>query len=152
MTAEHTPGHTEGSVCYRVGDDAVMTGDFVFVESVGRPDLGGKAEEWTAVLWESLERARDGWPAGIRVYPAHYAAASERNADRTVGRAFGELPRANRPLALGAREDFTAWVLGKTGAFPDAYRRIKAINVGLERPSAEEMDELEAGRNQCALG
>ena len=47
----HTPGHTEGSVCFRLGDEAVWTGDFIFVRSVGRPDLGGKQAEWTGELW-----------------------------------------------------------------------------------------------------
>ena len=152
LTVEHTPGHTEGSVCYRLGDDAVMTGDFVFVGSIGRPDLGGKAEAWTAVLWESLERARSRWPDGIRVLPAHYAADAERNSDRSVGKPFGALGPGNRPLTIGDRAKFTEWVLDRTGEFPEAYRRIKAINVALELPSAGRMDELEAGRNQCALG
>jgi len=56
------------------------------------------------------------------------------------------------PLTMGDRESFTEWVLSKTGAFPDAYRRIGGINIGLEAPGETELDELEAGRNQCALG
>lgn len=151
VVAVHTPGHTEGHLSYRIGDGAVLTGDFVFVRSIGRPDLGDKAKEWTAVLWESLERARREWPAAIRVLPAHYADARERGADRSVGAAFGDLLRENEPLRLD-RDAFTAWVLSRTGAFPEAYRRIKAVNVGLETPSEEEKDELELGRNQCALG
>jgi glyoxylase-like metal-dependent hydrolase (beta-lactamase superfamily II) len=148
----HTPGHTEGSVCYRLGDSAVLTGDFVFVNSVGRPDLAGKTEEWTQNLWRSLERARADWPSTIRVYPAHYSSASERNSDRSVGRTFEELRYSNFSLELGNQKSFTEWVLSKTGSFPDAYRRIKGINVGLETPGETELDELEAGRNQCALG
>ncbi|HEY7728749.1 MAG TPA: MBL fold metallo-hydrolase, partial [Candidatus Eisenbacteria bacterium] len=75
---EHTPGHTEGSVTYRVGDDVALTGDFLFVGSVGRPDLGGKSDAWTPVLWRSIERAKREWPAGMRIHPAHYAGADER--------------------------------------------------------------------------
>ena len=69
-----------------------------------------------------------------------------------MGKPFGDLCPSNHPLTLTDRQQFTEWVLSKTGDFPDEYRRIKGINLGLEVPSAAEMDELEAGRNQCALG
>lgn len=36
--------------------------------------------------------------------------------------------------------------------FPEAYRRIKAANVGLLQPGEVEARELEAGKNECALG
>jgi hypothetical protein len=68
-----------------------------------------------------------------------------------VGKSFGELEESNVPLGIDSEEAFLEWVLSKTGSFPEAYRRIKAINVGLDHPSEAEMDELEAGRNQCAL-
>ena len=38
------------------------------------------------------------------------------------------------------------------GSFPEAYRTIKAINLGLEVADADLAEELEGGRNQCALG
>jgi glyoxylase-like metal-dependent hydrolase (beta-lactamase superfamily II) len=151
VTVVHTPGHTEGSVSYLLGDHAVFTGDFLFVESVGRPDLGGKAREWTQVLWRSLEKVRSQWQPRIRIYPAHYSSISERNADDTIGQAFGELRVSNSSLTIDDRERFSRWVLSKTGSFPDAYRRIKGINVGLEHPTETVMEELDAGRNQCAL-
>lgn len=148
----HTPGHTEGSVSFRLGDHFVLTGDFIFVGSVGRPDLGGKTEEWTGVLWESLRRAKSEWPGKVAIYPAHYASAAERNADHTIGQPFVDLCQSNEPLAIDDGQVFARWIEERAGAFPDVYRRIKAINLGLETVDDLEAQELEAGKNQCALG
>ncbi len=151
LRVESTPGHTEGSVTLRAGDEIALTGDFVFVESIGRPDLGDKSEEWTGVLWRSLERARREWPADLRVLPAHYGAESERNADRTVCAAFGALPGRNLPVATRDEATFRAWVAARCGGFPDSYRTIKLANLGLLSLDQEESAALEAGKNQCAL-
>jgi glyoxylase-like metal-dependent hydrolase (beta-lactamase superfamily II) len=152
----HTPGHTEGSVTFLAGAPAApaaaLTGDFLFVASVGRPDLAGKAVEWTARLWESLERARSEWPPELAVYPAHYASPAERRGDRAVGATFGELLAANRPLQIRDREAFAAWIAAHASPAPPAYRTIKAINVGLRTVDTEEAEALEAGRNECAAG
>jgi hydroxyacylglutathione hydrolase len=40
VAVDHTPGHTRGSVVFRV-DDVVLTGDTLFRQSVGRTDLPG---------------------------------------------------------------------------------------------------------------
>jgi len=152
ITVVHTPGHTEGSVSYRLDENAVLTGDFVFIRSVGRPDLGGQAEVWTQSLWQSLERVRSEWSDSMAIYPAHYSSAKERTAGGSVGQTWDEVRRQNDPLRIAKQEDFTAWVLERVGGSPAAYSRIKAINLGLESPTDEEMIALEAGRNQCALG
>jgi glyoxylase-like metal-dependent hydrolase (beta-lactamase superfamily II) len=151
IDVEHTPGHTEGSVTYRVGDALALTGDFVFIASVGRPDLGGQVDAWSGTLFDSLERARASWPAAVRVLPGHYASEAERRADGAVEGPFGELLRTNGPLAIRDREAFRAWIRERAGTFPEAYRRIKHLNLGLDRASDEELEELEAGRNECAL-
>jgi glyoxylase-like metal-dependent hydrolase (beta-lactamase superfamily II) len=151
LRVEHTPGHTEGSVTYRLGDALALTGDFVFIASVGRPDLGGKTEEWAQVLFDSLARAKARWPRSMRVLPAHYASASERAPDRSVGAPFGSLFERNEPLRIEEREAFLAWIRARAGSFPETYRRIKTLNLGLAEVAPEEMDELEGGRNECAL-
>ncbi len=64
----HTPGHTQGGVCYVLPDDRVMiTGDTLFCMTAGRADLYGGDE---AMLIESLKRliALDG---DYRVLPGH---------------------------------------------------------------------------------
>ncbi|MDX1745619.1 MAG: MBL fold metallo-hydrolase [Halobacteriales archaeon] len=44
VEALHTPGHTTGMTTYRVGGEALLTGDGLFVESVARPDLEAGAD------------------------------------------------------------------------------------------------------------
>src|SRR5213593_1829711 len=54
LRAAHVPGHTLGSVALLADEGLVLTGDFLFVKSVGRPDLAGQTESWAKLLWHSL--------------------------------------------------------------------------------------------------
>src|SRR5947207_1495357 len=56
LVAAHVPGHTLGSLALLADEALALTGDFLFVRSVGRPDLGGQRDAWAARLWDSLER------------------------------------------------------------------------------------------------
>jgi glyoxylase-like metal-dependent hydrolase (beta-lactamase superfamily II) len=152
VTAVHTPGHTEGSVSFVIDDAVALTGDFLFVASVGRPDLAGKVLEWTAQLWNSVTAVKASWKPGVMIHPAHYGTEAERRSDNTVGEPFGHLLETNAALAMDGRDAFVSWVEGKASSFPDAYREIKAVNVGLSAVDDARADELEAGRNECALG
>ena len=156
VVAHHTPGHTEGSTTFVAGDlqDAgvAFTGDFLFVDSIGRPDLAGRTEAWTGDLWRSLERARDEWGSQVRLLPAHYVKEEERNPDRTVDRAFGEAREANATLRIEAEDEFRAWVESHVSSPPEAYPHIKAINVGLAEVTPQQADVLEAGKSECAVG
>lgn len=63
----HTPGHTPGSACYRLGDD-VITGDTMFVYGCGRCDLrGGDPEQ----MFTTLRRMREELPASSLILPGH---------------------------------------------------------------------------------
>ena len=73
----HTPGHSEGSVSFDVDGVALITGDTLFHESVGRVELGVEAgiedaevEQNAATLYESLQRLLNR-PDDTVVLPAH---------------------------------------------------------------------------------
>jgi hydroxyacylglutathione hydrolase len=76
----HTPGHTPESVCllvtdHRRGDEPwfVITGDTLFVGSVGRPDLAGREVEMAGVLYDSLRTKLLSLPDDLEVFPGHQA-------------------------------------------------------------------------------
>jgi glyoxylase-like metal-dependent hydrolase (beta-lactamase superfamily II) len=152
VTVLHTPGHTEGSVTFLVGGEAALTGDFVFVNSVGRPDLAGRAAEWSVLLWSSIERARREWSPDLSIYPGHYSGESERRNDRAVGDRFASLLDRNDPLRFPEESMFLKWVERNARDFPDAYRVIKRANAGLLDLDEAMAEELEFGKNECAIG
>jgi hydroxyacylglutathione hydrolase len=76
----HTPGHTLDSICLLVTDqrrgDApwfVITGDTLFVGSVGRPDLAGKEKEMAGMLYDSVHAKLLSLPDDIEIFPGHQA-------------------------------------------------------------------------------
>ena len=148
---EEMPGHTEGSVALRLGDELAFTGDVLFVDSIGRPDLADRTAEWTGLLWGSLQRLRHNWPVDLRVFPAHYSSDDERAAQRIVEGRLGSLRERNVPFAIADEASFRSWIAQRVGEFPDAYRSLKHANLGLIEIDEELADELEAGKNQCAL-
>ena len=80
----HTPGHTEESSCLILNDaagkkDAAFTGDTVFLNEVGRPDLAVKTsltkEDLAGMLFDSLQKIKK-LPDSLRIYPGHGAGSS----------------------------------------------------------------------------
>ena len=152
LVAAHVPGHTLGSTALVADEALALTGDFLFVQSVGRPDLGGQRDPWTARLWDSLERVRREWPGDLLVLPAHYARENERRADRSVAARFDVIAATNEALAIQDPRAFLAWVTAHTTTPPEAYRTIKLANLGLVDVADAEAELLEFGPNLCAVG
>ena len=151
LRAAHVPGHTLGSLALLADDGLALTGDFLFVQSVGRPDLAGRSESWAKLLWQSLERARQTWPGDLLVLPAHYASEAERRADRAVAARFDVISATNTAAAIQDERVFLKWIADHQSTFPDAYRTIKEANLGLAQISDADAEMLESGPNQCAV-
>jgi len=152
LRAAHVPGHTLGSITLIADELLALTGDFLFIQSIGRPDLGGQSAAWAKLLWQSLERARQSWPGELLILPAHYASESERRGDRAVAARFDVIAATNSVVAMQDERAFLKWIADHQTSFPDAYRTIKEANLGLVEISDADAEILESGPNQCAVG
>ncbi len=151
LRAAHVPGHTLGSIALIADEGLALTGDFLFIQSIGRPDLAGRSAAWATLLWQSLERVRQSWPGDLLVLPAHYAGDNERRADRAIAARFDVLAATNSAVAIQDERAFLQWIAEHASAFPDAYRTIKEANLGLVDLSEADAEILESGPNQCAI-
>src|SRR5579863_2010622 len=149
VSAVSVPGHTEGSTMYQLGHAAVFTGDTVFLESVGRPDLADQAEAFAHSLYRSVHERVLPLGDDIMVFPAHYGAVVTVKAREFVARRLGDLRVTLPALALGESE-FVAWAIANVKDRPPNYQHIVLINAGRETAS-DESALLELGPNRCAV-
>jgi glyoxylase-like metal-dependent hydrolase (beta-lactamase superfamily II) len=152
LRAEHVPGHTLGSVALLAEHSLALTGDFLFVQSVGRPDLGGKEAAWARLLWRSLDDVRRRWPGDLLVLPAHYSNELERRPDRSVGARMDVILATNPAAAMADEATFLKWVAEHDATPPEIYRTIKLANLGLHELSEADVEAAESGPNHCAVG
>ena len=150
------PGHTLGQMNFLVqtpdGAGYLFTGDGIFIKSFGRPDLGGRGEAWTPILYESLyQRLPSQINAATQIMPSHFSMLDESNPDGVFMASYGDLLHSNDALHLRSLEEFTSFVLGNLPTFPAQYVEIKRVNIGLSNPNESEAEELELGKNICAL-
>jgi glyoxylase-like metal-dependent hydrolase (beta-lactamase superfamily II)/rhodanese-related sulfurtransferase len=153
LVALHIPGHTLGLVALRLDDRYLFTGDSIFVRSIARPDLGGKAETWARLHARSLRKLLD-LPGGITVLPGHVSGLDEAGQTGLVAASLDDLKQRNDGLRVLQRESedgFVRYLLQSLPKFIPEYVDIKRVNAGLLRPSEDEAWTLELGRNVCAL-
>lgn len=152
----HTPGHTLGQVNFLVtapdGESFCCTGDNLFIESFGRPDLGGQGERWAPIVFDTLFNVMpQRVPQESWILPGHYASPAEADANGIYTRRLSDLWRENRGLQFHDKEQFVDYVLSHLPHMPPQYVEIKRVNNGLSHPTMDEADELELGKNICAL-
>jgi glyoxylase-like metal-dependent hydrolase (beta-lactamase superfamily II) len=150
VSVVHTPGHTQGSTIFRVGDGALLTGDTLFVDGVGRPDLAERAEEFARNLHRSLtQRVLPTGEATI-VLPSHYGDTVEVRPGEPVGATIGELVERLAPLRYDEPE-FVRWAADAASDRPPNYVEIIKANMGRPEVGYEELRRLELGPNRCSV-
>jgi hydroxyacylglutathione hydrolase len=142
LTAGHTPEHLSFLVTDLGGgaDEpvALLSGDFIFVGDVGRPDLlesaagqKGVMEPSARTLYESLRRTAS-LPEHLQILPAHGAGSA-------CGKALGAVPvsvlgyerrfnGALREALYGSQDDFVKDILAGQPEPPRYFARMKRDN------------------------
>ncbi|TQQ83691.1 MBL fold metallo-hydrolase [Halonotius terrestris] len=157
IKALSTPGHTSEMVSYLLGDEAVVTGDTVFVDSVGRTELqfgDGEATTGAELLYNSLHRTLLAEPDAVNVLPGHFSVASDGTTPITHGEpvdtTIGTL-RTTLDVLQSDREAFVERVTATLPEKPPNYETIIGINSGRDAADSEQAAiELELGPNRCA--
>lgn len=150
LKAIATPGHTFESMSFLLDDAALFTGDTLFLESVGRPDLkagGTETERRAHALHRSLQ-VLSGLDGNLVVLPTH--------ASKPVG--FDGVPIAASLQAVRedvaalemGENDFVAWILARLPENPPNYEFIVQMNEAGAMPPFDPA-QVEAGGNQCAI-
>jgi hydroxyacylglutathione hydrolase len=157
----HTPGHTPEHIAFVVTDTAgadepmgILSGDFVFVGDVGRPDLleraahiAGSTDALARALFGSLHRVRS-LPDWLQLWPGHGAGSA-------CGKALGAVPqstlgyeqRFNWAFQIDDEEVFVREVLAGQSDPPPYFARMKRLNQRGPRvlggfPEPVEIDEI----------
>ncbi|MGD6816010.1 MBL fold metallo-hydrolase [Metabacillus sp. 113a] len=151
IQALYSPGHTIGSTSFIVDESYLLSGDILFVDSIGRPDLAGLAEDWVGDLRESLYIRYRELSEDLFVLPAHFMMVSEMNSNGTVGKKLGTLIAENHGMNIADESEFRELVTGNLPPQPNAYQEIRETNMGKISPDSEKQREMEIGPNRCAV-
>lgn len=175
LDAIHTPGHTNGSVCFKLkidepqemgyGDDGMQkkngnpnsgktylfTGDTLFVDGVGRPDLHNKAEEFTRRLYDSYHQKILRLPEETIILPSHFSERFEHG--KPIYRTLKSIKENMNIVSDTVSEDeFIKSILSSIPSQqPMNYEKIVSINKGMVPCNLIGQSDLETGPNSCGI-
>ncbi|MGB5684720.1 MAG: MBL fold metallo-hydrolase [Candidatus Electrothrix sp.] len=145
-----TPGHTPGSTSYIINDRYMISGDTVFISSVGRPDLGGQAAAWAILLYNSIGMIKQLNPE-LAVLPGHYMNWEEANDNLIFTTSLGDAIERNKAIySIASEDEFIQFIRDNMRAQPEEYAVIRLINANKEQVESEQAEELDIGKNECA--
>jgi glyoxylase-like metal-dependent hydrolase (beta-lactamase superfamily II)/rhodanese-related sulfurtransferase len=167
LKALHTPGHTNGSMSFlinpmqRTPEDNtslepsrppyLFTGDTLFVDSVGRPDLRDQANEFATQLYETFHHKIASLPDSTIILPAHFNTTSSSIKHKIPILATLSSLRKKLNGLTASKENFVNFVSGSIPPRPMNYKTILAINKKMLPYDEMLPPDLEAGPNSCAI-
>jgi hydroxyacylglutathione hydrolase len=138
FTVLHTPGHTIESSCYLLKDEegednAIFTGDTLFVGDVGRPDLSSgnlSTEELAGIMYDTLQTKILPLNDDIKVYPAHGPGSScGKSLGPSTYSTIGEEKKSNYALQPQSKEEFIKAVTEGLATAPKYFAVNAKINM-----------------------
>jgi len=145
-----TPGHTPGSTSFIVDEKFMISGDMVFIRSIGRPDLGGKAVEWAGMLFDSMRMVRE-LDNNLIILPAHYIDWDEADENLIFALSFGQVKERNKSIySIDTLDDFITFIKDNMRPQPEEYALIRLANGNIEQYDEDQKEELDLGKNECA--
>ena len=149
LRALRTPGHTAESTSYLLDGQTLFTGDTLFLNAVGRPDLHADPEAARTrahALYASLQRLL-ALPEGTLVLPGHTSAPIPFDGKvlaTTLTQVYAQTALLQLP-----EDGFVAAALARIPPTPPNHMRITELNeAGV---LADDPIALEAGANRCAV-
>lgn len=138
VTVRHTPGHTPEHVSFELAEKdrpetpwGVLTGDSLFVDSAGRPDLlgAGETDKLTRLLFQTLRGYYLGLPDSVTIFPAHgHGSPCGAEIGDRLQSTIGYERKYNSYLQIADFEQFKAHALDSAPPVPIYYPRMKKIN------------------------
>lgn len=173
LEAIHTPGHTDGSLSFkleiqnktkkatyqveRIKDDTskdqtqifLFTGDTIFVNGVGRPDLHNKSEEYTKKLFQTYQEKIFNLPDETIILPAHYNASFDHG--KPIYNTIGSIKQKLTSIT-NSESEFVKFVTSRIPPQPMNYEEIVLFNKNLISCETVDQKDLESGPNSCGIG
>jgi len=155
LKAINTPGHSPDSICILVEDEngkeqALFTGDTLFVGDVGRPDLRenagnitAKKEELARALYHSTRDRLMKLPHGVKVYPAHGPGSlCGKNMSPDLESTIGRELRENYALQLMAEPEFVKTIIADQPFIPKYFGSDVELNKKGASAYAESVNKI----------
>jgi glyoxylase-like metal-dependent hydrolase (beta-lactamase superfamily II)/rhodanese-related sulfurtransferase len=154
----HTPGHTVGSMSFKLETPSdgnehgkretfLFSGDTLFVDGIGRPDLHDKVDEFSRTLFLTYKKLASLSDNAI-VLPSHYSKSMKH--EDPIFKTIGEIKDYVKAFRMD-EDEFINYVSSSIPPQPMNYKRILRLNKDLLLCNNLHLDDLEAGPNSCGI-
>ena len=176
LESMHTPGHTDGSISFKLeirgtselktdsggvsnntdnnnrnitnSKYLLFTGDTIFVNGVGRPDLHNKSEEYAQKLYQTYQQKLFNLPDTTIILPAHYSSSFKHA--KPVFETIESIKQKLNSITK-SEKDFLNYITSNIPPQPMNYGQIVSINKNMISCDRVEQQDLESGPNSCGI-